>query len=56
MQGWQFFSTLFVLRNLRWLDCAEVKIHRWNGVVRQAVFGKIVAAHCWVDNLDVFVA
>ena len=38
------------------IDCAEVKINRWNGMVRQAVFGKIVTAHRWIDDLDVFVA
>src|SRR5438132_3157462 len=23
-------------------------------MIRQAIFGKIFAAHCWIDNLDVF--
>src|SRR5436189_3746205 len=34
MQGGQFFSLLFVLRDLRWFDCSEMKINRRNGVVR----------------------
>src|SRR5512133_1987058 len=34
MQGRQFFSRLFKLRDFRWLDCSEMKINRRNGVVR----------------------
>src|SRR6476659_7620957 len=51
MQGRQFLPRLFELLDLCRIDRAEVKIHRWNGVVRQAVFGKIVAAHGWIDHL-----
>ena len=56
MQGRQFLPRLFELRDLRRIDCAEVKINRRNGVVRQAVFGKIFTAHHWIDDLDIFVA
>lgn len=56
MQGWQFFSRLLVLRDLRRLDCSEMKINRRDGVVRQTVFGKIVTAHRWIDDLDIVVA
>ena len=34
----------------------NVKINRRNGMIRQAVFGKIFAAHRGIDNLDVIVA
>src|SRR5881394_4254250 len=43
MQGGQFLPRLFELRDLRRIDCADVKINRRDGVVRQAVFGKIFA-------------
>ena len=38
------------------IDCAEVKINRRNGMVRQAVFGKIFAAHRRIDDLHIFIA
>ena len=56
MQGRQFLPRLFELRDLRRIDCAEVKINRRNGMIRQAVFGKIFTAHRGIDDLDVFVA
>src|SRR4029450_1414010 len=56
MQGGQFLPRLPGLGDLRWLDRPEVKINRWDGMIRQAVFRKIVAAHRWIDDLDIFVA
>ena len=53
MQGWQFFSRLFVLRDFRRLDCADVKINRRDGVVRKTIFGKIFTTHRWSDNLNI---
>ena len=56
MQGGQFLPRLFELRDLRRIDCADVKINRGDGVVRQAVLGKIFATHHCVDNLYILVA
>ena len=53
MQTRQFFSFPFELRNFFRIDGADVKVDRWNRVVGQTVFGKIFAAHGWIDNLDV---
>ena len=33
-----------------------MKIDRWNRMIRQAVFGKIFAAHGRIDHLDVVLA
>src|SRR5437870_2574565 len=50
MQGWQFFSLLFELCDLRWIDRAEVKVNRRDGMVRQAVFGKVFTTHRGIDH------
>ena len=56
MQGRQFLSSLFELRDLRRIDCADVKIDRGNGVIGEALFGKVFTTHRGIDDLDVFVA
>jgi hypothetical protein len=56
MQGRQFLACLLKLGDLRRLDRSEVKINRRDGMIRQAVFRKIVAAHRWIDYFDIFVA
>src|SRR5436190_9970576 len=56
MQSRQFLPRLFELRDLRWIDCAHVKIDRRDGIVWQAVFGEIFATHHCIDNLHVVVA
>src|SRR5262245_55482090 len=56
MQRGQFLPCLFRLRDLRGIDRSEVKINRWNGMIWQAVLGKIITAHRWIDYLDISVA
>ncbi len=56
MQTRQWLPGLFALGDFFRIDRADVKINRWNRMVRQTVFGKIFAAHGWIDDIHVFVA